>query len=83
MTAQEALIGFSLRPLATDLGAGNQFSTIEASTNPLRKNQDPKRYKYLVFNQARGKFELVTNKGNCRMLHEQTGRTKTVFKTEK
>ena len=33
--------------------------------------------------EAWGKFELVTNKGDCRMLHEQTRRTKTVFETEK
>ena len=82
MTAQEASIGFSLRPLAMDLGAGNQFPTVKASNQPFAQKPGPKAVQVLSV-QARGKFELVTNKGNCRMLRKQTRRTKTVFETEK
>ena len=51
-------------------------------TNPLRKNQDPKRLQALS-SQVRDKFEFTTMKGDSRTLREQTRRTKTVSKTEK
>ena len=58
------------------------FNRNRYQTNPLRKNQDPKRFQALS-SQVRDKFEFTTIKGDSRTLHEQTRRTKTVFKTEK
>ena len=82
MTAQEALIGFSLRPLATDLGAGNQFSTIEASNQPFAQKPGPEAVQALS-GQAQDKFEFITIEGDSRALRDQARRTKTIFETKK
>ena len=58
------------------------FNRKRYQTNPLRKNQDPKRLQALS-SQVQDKFELTTIKGDSRTLREQTRRTKTVSKMEK
>ena len=58
------------------------FNRNRYQTNPLRKNQDPKRFQALS-SQVRDKFEFTTIKGGSRTLREQTHRTKMVSEMEK
>ena len=73
------------RPTTTHYGLVRKkpiFNRNGCQTNPLRKNQDPKRLQALS-SQVRDKFEFTTIKGDSRTLREQTRRTKTVSETEK